>query len=258
MNSPWCAHFSMRFPLLFAIALAAVPSFAQNESDGIAGADSAVRALLVPRVESVLSSQTTAQIMRIAVAEGERFKEGDVLVEFRCDETRAELLKSRAELRAAGSTHQANLKLREHNAVSPLEVAVSGAKVDQARADVALWEARIAHCSINAPFPGRVANIAAKPFETVTQGAPLLEVLDDRELNMELHVPSTWVSWLVPGSGFKVSIDETRKTYNATITSLGARVDPVSQTLQVNAVIDGQHDELLAGMSGIARFPEPQ
>jgi multidrug resistance efflux pump len=148
--------------------------------------------------------------------------------------------------------------MREHNAVSPLEVAISGAEVDQARADVALWEARINHCSIRAPFPGRVAKVVAKPYETVTQGAPLLEVLDDRELTMELHVPSNWVSWLKSGSGFQVSIDETGKTYAATVTGLGARVDPVSQTLQVNAVIDGRHDELLAGMSGIARFPVPQ
>lgn len=248
--------------LLLSLGLSTAPAvLAQSQdsaaaTDSLAGPDSAVRALLVPRVESVLSSQITAQITRIPVEEGQRFEAGQVLVEFRCDETRAELMKSKAELRAAGSEHQANLKLREHNAVSPLEVAVSAAKVDQARADVALWEARLAHCSITAPFPGRVARVVAKPFETVTQGAPLLEVLDDRELTMQLHVPSNWVSWLEAGSGFEVSIDETGRTYTATITGLGARVDPVSQTLQVNAVIDGRHDELLAGMSGLARFPE--
>lgn len=253
-----------RLTIFFLICLAAAPVLAQDQSagealdDALARGDSVVRALLVPRVESVLSSQATAQITSISVEAGQRFEKGETLVEFRCDETRAELLKSKAELRAANSTHQANLKLREHNAVSQLEVAVSGARVDEARADVALWQARIAHCTINAPFPGRVARVVAKPFETVTQGAPLLEVLDDRELTMQLHVPSSWVSWLKAGSGFEVSIDETGRTYSATVTGLGARVDPVSQTLQINAVIDGQHDELLAGMSGIARFPVPE
>jgi len=247
-----------------ALSLTAPPAYPQSEggdtgaADSLVEAESAVRALLVPRVESVLSSQITAQIAGIAVEEGDRFQEGDTLVEFRCAETRAELNKSKAELRAAGSTHQANLRLREHNAVSKLEVAVSGAKVDQARADVELWEARLAHCTVKAPFTGRVAKVAARPFETVTQGAPLLEVLDDRSLTMQLHVPSDWVTWLEAGSAFEVGIDETGRSYEATVTGLGARVDPVSQTVQVNAVIEGQHEELLAGMSGIARFPVPR
>jgi membrane fusion protein, multidrug efflux system len=75
---------------------------------------------------------------------------------------------------------------------------------------------------------------------------------------MQLHVPSGWLAWLRPGATFEVGIDETRRTYSATVTELGARVDPVSQTLRVSALIDGDHDDLLAGMSGIARFDVPQ
>lgn len=251
-----------RIPWITGFWLVLAPPLAAQTTDvaaqGAADPDSAVRALLVPRVESVLSSQITAQITRIPVSEGQRFEEGETLVEFRCDETRAELKKSKAELWAASSTYQANLKLQQHNATSPLEVEVSKAKVAQASADVALWEARIAHCDVTAPFPGRVSRVVAKPFETVTQGSPLIEILDDRELTMQLHVPSNWLAWLRNGTYFDVVIDETGKTYGASVTELGARVDPVSQTLQVNAVINGRHDELLAGMSGMARFKVPQ
>lgn len=245
--------------------VAAPPLAAQTGSDGTNSSldaegtpDSAVRALLVPRVESMLSSQITAQIISIPLKEGERFKKGDTLVEFRCAETRAELLKSRAEFRAAASTYKANLTLREHNAISPLEVEVSKAREDQARADVALWQARLSYCKIIAPFPGRVSRVVAKAYETVTQGAPLIEILDDRSLTMQLNVPSHWLTWLTAGTAFQVRIDETGKTYSATVTELGAKVDPVSQTLLVNAAIDGHHQELLAGMSGIARFKVPR
>lgn len=71
---------------------------------------------------------------------------------------------------------------------------------------------------------------------------------------MQLNVPSAWLAWLERGTAFEVNIDETRKSYAATVTELGARVDPVSQTLPVKAVINGRHEELLAGMSGVARF----
>jgi hypothetical protein len=52
-------------------------------------------------------------------------------------------------------------------------------------------------------------------------------------------------------------MDETGKTYQASVTRLGARVDAASQSLEIAAVIEGEHPELLAGMSGLARFDVP-
>ena len=54
---------------------------------------------------------------------------------------------------------------------------------------------------------------------------------------------------------FEVAIDETRKTYPAKVSAINARVDAVAQTVELEARIDGKPPELLAGMSGIARFP---
>jgi hypothetical protein len=45
-------------------------------------------------------------------------------------------------------------------------------------------------------------------------------------------------------------VDETGKTYGAQVSRLGARVDPVSQSIKVTAVIEGRPAELMAGMSG--------
>ena len=39
------------------------------------------------------------------------------------------------------------------------------------------------------------------------------------------------------------------------VTGLCSTTDAVAQTVELEARIDGKHAELLAGMSGIARFP---
>jgi hypothetical protein len=52
------------------------------------------------------------------------------------------------------------------------------------------------------------------------------------------------------GGAFRVQIDETRKAYPARFIRLGARVDPVSQSIKVVAAINGKYPELMAGMSG--------
>ena len=216
-----------------------------------------IRALLTPEVESTLSSQIAGRIEKINVRNGERFKQGEPLIEFDCTIQKAQLQKARSELLASRKTHEANLKLQEFKSIGDLDVAISAAEVEKARAEYALVKAQVEMCIIAAPFDGRVVKRIAKPYETVNQGEALIEILDDSELKVELYVPSKWLLWLKDDTEFTVHIDETGKTYAARMTSLGARVDAVSQSIAITATITGNHPELLAGMSGDARFQIP-
>jgi hypothetical protein len=63
-------------------------------------------------------------------------------------------------------------------------------------------------------------------------------------------VPSSWLVWLKVGQRLRVQIDETKRSYPARFTRIGARADPVSQSVKVAAAIDGRFPELVAGMSG--------
>lgn len=216
-----------------------------------------IRALLTPQVESTLSSQIAGRIEKINVRNGERFKQGEPLIEFDCTIQKAQLQKARSELLAARKTHEANLKLQEFKSIGDLDVAISAAEVEKARAEYALVKAQVDMCIIAAPFDGRVVKRIAKPYESVNQGEALIEILDDSELKVELYVPSKWLLWLKDDTEFTVHIDETGKTYPARMTTLGARVDAVSQSIAITATIIGKHPELLAGMSGDARFQVP-
>lgn len=70
-------------------------------------------------------------------------------------------------------------------------------------------------------------------------------------------MPSRWLVWLKPGHSFQVAIDETGKTYPAKVQRIGARVDPVSQSVKLSAAIDGKFPELIAGMSGRVALTPP-
>ena len=91
----------------------------------------------------------------------------------------------------------------------------------------------------------------------VQPGQALLDILDDSVLELEFLVPSVWLRWLKVGGAFEVQIDETRKTYPARFTRIGARVDPVSQSVKVAAAIHGKFPELMAGMSGKVQIAQP-
>jgi multidrug resistance efflux pump len=112
-------------------------------------------------------------------------------------------------------------------------------------------------CSIAAPFSGRVAEQKLREQQFAQAGQAILDIIDDSVLELEFLVPSRWLVWMKPGSGFQVRIDETGKSYPARIQRLGARVDPVSQSIKVNAVIDGKFTDLMAGMSGKVQMAPP-
>ncbi len=76
-------------------------------------------------------------------------------------------------------------------------------------------------------------------------------------LEIEMIVPSRWLSWLKPGDDFKVQIEENGKTYPARVVRLGGRVDPVSQSIKVIGEIAQGAPELMAGMSGQVMMNPP-
>jgi membrane fusion protein, multidrug efflux system len=209
-----------------------------------------IRAQLTPRDYTTLASESAARIDRIATRAGEHFKKGDVLIVFDCVAQRAQADKTRAVLFAAEKTYAVNRRLAALKSVGQLELDVSRAEIEKAKADVAISDAAVSKCSITAPFSGVTIEQKARGFQYTTPGQPLLEILDDRNLEVEFIAPSRWLPWLKPGYPFAIRVDETGKSYPAHITALGARVDPVSQSIKVTGIFNEASPDLISGMSG--------
>jgi membrane fusion protein, multidrug efflux system len=217
-----------------------------------------IRAQLTPRDYTTLASESAGRIDRIATRPGEHFKKGDVLVVFDCVAQRAQAAKARAVLSAAEKTYAVNRRLAELKSIGQLELDVSQAEIEKAKADVSIGDAAVAKCTIPAPFSGVTVEQKAREFQYTTPGQPLLDILDDHDLEVEFIAPSRWLPWLKPGYSFAIRVDETAKSYPAHITELGARVDPVSQSIKVTGVFDTSLPELIAGMSGRVAIRPPE
>lgn len=216
-----------------------------------------IRAQLMPRRYTTIAAEIGAKISRMPVAEGGAFRAGQVLVSFDCSLQQAQLQKAEAERESAEQTFNANQRLADLNSVGRLELDLSRTAVNKAKAEVSAQQAVLAKCQVPAPFAGRVAEQKAREQQFVQPGQPMLDIIDDSVLELEFLVPSSWLNWLRVGGSFQVQIDETRKSYPARFTRIGARVDPVSQSVKVAAMIDGRYPELIAGMSGKVQVTPP-
>lgn len=213
-----------------------------------------VRVLLIPHMETVLSGEISARIEAIAVDIGDNFIQGSLLVRFNCSVYEAELKKAKAMQKEAGKTLEVNKRLEGLGSISELEVAVAASRLDQAKADTIIKRHQVAGCFIRAPFSGSVVKRIAAPYQYITAGQPVLEIIDSNNLEVQIHIPSRWLRKIKHSTPFTVYVDEVEKQYSGVITALGSRIDPVSQTIEIRGKIDGENPELLAGMSGATQF----
>ncbi|MBV9974790.1 MAG: efflux RND transporter periplasmic adaptor subunit [Hyphomicrobiales bacterium] len=216
-----------------------------------------IRAQLTPRQYTTLSSEIAGRIDKINTKLGDHFKKGDNLIAFDCVIQRAQVARAQAVAVQAEKTYGINQRLLALKSIGQLELDVSAAEVQKSKADLASANAVASKCSIDAPFNGVTVEQRAREFQYASPGQPLLDILDDRSLEVELIAPSRWLSWLQPGYVFAIHIDETGKDYRARITRIGGRVDPVSQSIKVVAEITDEAPELIAGMSGRAMITAP-
>jgi RND family efflux transporter MFP subunit len=216
-----------------------------------------MRAQLTARRFTTVAAELGAKISKILVSEGGRFKIGQPLIKFDCTLQQSQLNKSQAALAAANATWDANKRLLELNSIGKVELDVSEAEVGKNKAEVASMATMLGKCSVYAPFSGIVTEQKAREQQYVQPGQALLEIIDDSALELEFIAPSRWLRWLKAGYRFDITIDETGKTYPAKVLRFGGKVDPVSQSIKVVAVIDGKFPDLLTGMSGQAKIVAP-
>lgn len=217
-----------------------------------------VRVQLSAVQQTTLSSGIAARITTLTVKEGERVKQGALLVNFDCTMLKEKLNYASAGEQAARKKLAIANRLDRLNSISVSEVEQARSAVSMAQAESGVNRAMLERCTLKAPFSGRVSETLVRNYETVPEGKPLLTLYDDSAFELEMIVPSRWLRWLKAGTPFSVTLDETGQHYPAKIVRLSSSVDPVSQSVKVFGRIEEQGDGLLLpGMSGAAQFSQP-
>lgn len=215
---------------------------------------SSIRAQLRPKQHTTLSAGLPARITYLKVMQGETVKQGETLAKFDCRRLSADRQVIQARLRAAEAKQKINLRLLELQDISELELAESEAEVAIAKGELAGIRAVLGNCSIKAPFSGMVTEKLVQAHQHVAEGEPMLKLVDTKTLEVEMVLPSQWLSRLKTGDTFTLMLDELGQEIEAKVDRVVGEVDPVSQTVKVIGRLLSKHEQLLPGMSGTVSF----
>ncbi|MGE7368686.1 efflux RND transporter periplasmic adaptor subunit [Neorhizobium sp. NPDC001467] len=215
-----------------------------------------LRGIVKPVDEAMIASDLTFPIRSLPFREGQSFSKGDILVEFECGDLAAQVKSAEAMLRAEKITLENNQRLAKSRAVGNFEVELSHAKADQAAAELEGFRSKMSRCVIRAPYDGRVAVMRAHAHEIPEPNQPMMQIVNQSDLEIEILLPSDWLRWLRPRSRFTIRIDETGRSLGAEIVRIAAVVDPVSQTVKVTGRFRNGAEGVLPGMSGPTTFED--
>ena len=140
----------------------------------------------VSQIRSVRNIELRAQekgyLQNIYVDEGQFVKAGQLLFRIMPKLYEAELLKAQAEAKAAEIELQNTQTLADKNVVSKNELAMAQAKLEGARAEVALAKLHLSFTEIRAPFDGTIDRIPLKLGSLIDEGELLTSLSDNSQV----------------------------------------------------------------------------
>lgn len=202
--------------------------------------------------ETVLASPMVGLVQKIPNRIGQRFAKGEELIRFECTENTIRAAIAQSELVAASESMEAKIRLKSMNAAAEIEVTVAAAQVAKAESQLKLAQHQVQQCAVKAPFDGHVVRVMGKPFQTATLGQPMLEIISAGTPRLRVSADSKLFTRIKVGTPLRVSIKETGLSYQAKVSAINARIDPVNQTFEMEARLQGDGSALLPGMSGSA------
>lgn len=219
--------------------------------------DVETRTHLVAVRKPVVAAEIAGRVTAVIYRAGQSFSVGATLLTFDCSlhearEARAAAQRDRAQRQLASLRH-----LDRSGATSRLEIGVAMAEMSAAEAELRMAQITMQRCVIKAPFAGQIVESRVQAGEYVTEGQPVLEIVDDGELEFETLLPSEALTWLRVGTTFSVALHEAEGQVEARVTRIAPVIDPVSQTIKVYARGASETRRLMAGMSGLATFRRP-
>jgi HlyD family secretion protein len=119
------------------------------------------------------------------------------------------------------------------------------------RAETAVGRARLDldNTGLNAPFPGRIANVLVDRGEVVGPGEDLLTVVGLAPILVEVRVVEGELRWIREGGGAEVRLPALPDTlFRGRIRSINPDVDPETRTARVTVVLANPDGRILPGM----------
>lgn len=204
---------------------------------------------LQAREDVVVTSEVSGRVVKLNASSGGKVKKGDLLVQLDARQVQANLNVMKAQLTDAERQLNRATRLRQSNSISQSQVDMLETAVNVARAELQSVQVRLDNHRIEAPFDGQVGLLEVSVGAYLENGDQITTLDATDVMELAFAVPERFLGKVhinQPVTGRSPAYPE--DDFNGTLAELGVRVDPLSRTLPVRALITNEDGRLRPGM----------
>ncbi|MBT0585313.1 efflux RND transporter periplasmic adaptor subunit [Alteromonas oceanisediminis] len=200
--------------------------------------------------ESVeLTAQQAQTVKLIAFDDGDIVEKGDLLVELN---NRAEIARvNELEINIADAKRQLQRieNLAKDRVASQQLLDEQRARVDALSAQLDVAQANLSELKIHAPFSGKLG-LRQVSIGTLVRPGDVITTLDDIErVKVDFNLSETHLASVSKGQSVTAaSVAYPGETFTGQISTIDARLDPMTRSINVRAIIDNPEGKLRPGM----------
>ncbi len=195
-----------------------------------------------------LSAETSGEVIKVAVASGERVAAGQLILTLNDSVEKASRKQQEANLKLARLLYERDARLLKQQSIPQSQYDRSQADLDSAIAQLAQTNAQLDNKSIVAPFAGTTGIIKVKVGDYIESGTAITNLQDLSELEIDFSVPDRYFPSLRPGLAIAVHVAAfPDKVFQATLSAIDAKVDTSTRNLMLRATLQDS-EGLLPGM----------
>lgn len=195
-----------------------------------------------------LTTEASGRVVEINLEAGRKIEQGDVLLRLDDRQARADLGVIEAQLADARRQYDRARSLRDKNSVSQSSVDALRTAVEVSEAQRMAARVRLEDHRIEAPFAG-VAGLSSVSIGAYVSAGTTLTTLDaTAKMELNFSIPERFLGQVSPGQAVEGSSPAyPDQTFNGELVELGSRIDELSRSLPVRAVIDNADGRLRPG-----------
>jgi membrane fusion protein (multidrug efflux system) len=196
-----------------------------------------------------VTAKVTNTIVALHFDEGAEVKRGAVLVELDRAQAAADLDIAEAALDETERQYKRGLDLFSTRALSQANLDQLVATLKGNRARVASARARLSDMTIRAPFGGRTGFHRVSIGSLVSPGDVITTLDDTQSIKLDFTVPEPSMPLVKPGLPIVAqSVAMPGQSFTGKIETLGSRIDPVTRSVTVRALLPNTSGVLRPGM----------
>lgn len=186
--------------------------------------------------EVQLAAQANGRIEQLLVSQGDRVRQGQMLLVLDQAQLRAEVASLRGQMQTSQLSYARFNSLVQQGAASALQRDEYRQAYIAAREALAAKQADLAFKVLRAPIAGRVTDLRVKAGDVIQAGAPLTKLIGNSRLLARIDVPAVDANLLRPGLKVEL-IDPTGQTplEQGVVDSVDPGVNVASQSVLVKA-----------------------